>query len=151
MTKTITSHMQYKNYAVENISVESNLVSNKSQKNHVDELDIDFNILKEDNDQSFLIVLFINVNKSAKSFEFSSYRISLKLLSVFTFSPDTAKEEIHKLLAPNGLAMSYSTSRGIIGELTANSVNGKYILPSVNFIELIKKKSRKNTKKKLTK
>ena len=148
MTNVVTSHMQYKNYAVDKIMVESNTQDIQSTGDESDELVIDFNVLKQENEKSFLIELFIDVNKSVKAFKGSRYRIFLKLLSVFDFSKDTSREEITKLLIPNGLAMAYSTSRGIIGELTANSINGKYILPSVNFMELIKKKSRKLKDKK---
>ena len=148
MTNVVTSHMQYKNYAVDKIMVESNTQDIQSSDDGSDELVIDFNVLKQENEKSFLIELFIDVNKSAKAFKSSRYRIFLKLLSVFDFFRDTTREEITKLLIPNGLAMAYSTSRGIIGELTANSINGKYILPSVNFMELIKKKSHKLKDKK---
>ena len=148
MTNVVTSHMQYKNYAVDKIMVEPNTSDVQLPDDHSDDLFIDFNVLKQENEKSFLIELFIDVNKSAKAFKGSRYRIFLKLLSVFDFSLDTPREEITKLLIPNGLAMAYSTSRGIIGELTANSINGKYILPSVNFMELIKNKSRKLKNKK---
>jgi len=148
MTNVVTSHMQYKNYAVDKIMVESNASDIQLADDHSDDLVIDFNVLKQENEKSFLIELFIDVNKSAKAFKSSRYRIFLKLLSVFDFFRDTTREEITKLLIPNGLAMAYSTSRGIIGELTANSINGKYILPSVNFVELIKKKSHKLKDKK---
>lgn len=149
MTNVVPSQMQYKNYAVAKIIVESNTNSIQSP-DKIDELIIDFNVLKEEGQQSFLIELFIDVNKTAKAFKGSRYKIFLKLLSVFEFSSNTSKEEIHKLLVPNGLAMAYSTSRGIIGELTANSINGKYILPSVNFMELIKRKARKSSNKKIS-
>jgi preprotein translocase subunit SecB len=147
MAKIVTSQLQYKNYAVDKISVESNPAFKQSPSNSIDNLDIDFNVLTKGKEQSFLIELILNINKSTKAFTNSRYRISLKLLSIFEFSANTPRSEIDKLLVPNGLAMSYSTSRGIIGELTGNSINGKYVLPTVNFIELIKNKSRKTTTK----
>lgn len=150
MTNVVTSHMQYRNYAVDKIYVESNTLNVQLPDDHSDDLLIDFNVFKQENEKSFLIELLIDVNKSVKAFKTSRYRISLKLLSVFDFSPEISEEEITKLLAPNGLAMAYSTSRGIIGELTANSINGKYVLPSVNFMELIKRKASTSKSKKLS-
>lgn len=149
MTNVVPSQMQYKNYAVDKIYVESNTLDVQLPDDIGDDLVIDFNVLRQANEKSFMIELFIDVNKSAKAFKTSRYRISLKLLSVFDFSPATPEGEITKLIVPNGLAMAYSTSRGIIGELTANSINGKYVLPSVNFMELIKRKSRTSKSKKL--
>jgi len=45
------------------------------------------------------------------------------------------------MIGLNGLVILYGTARGIVAQATANCLHGKFILPSVNFVELVKKKA----------
>jgi len=44
------------------------------------------------------------------------------------------------MIAPNGLAILYGIARGTVTHMTGCSRFGKIVLPSVNFIELIRRK-----------
>jgi hypothetical protein len=44
------------------------------------------------------------------------------------------------MIAPNGLAILYGFARGTVTHMTGCSRFGKIVLPSVNFIELIRRK-----------
>ncbi|NOY64146.1 MAG: hypothetical protein GXO97_01905, partial [Nitrospirae bacterium] len=65
----------------------------------------------------------------------------LKLNGFFSFPEGTEEETIKKMIGLNGLVILYGTARGIVAQATANCLHGKFILPSVNFIELVKKKA----------
>jgi preprotein translocase subunit SecB len=81
----------------------------------------------------------------------------MTVVSYLEFDKTFPEENKKKLLLPNGLAMTYSLARGIISEMTSQSLNGRYLLPTINFIEVIKqslvRKKRKlaSLKKKLKK
>jgi preprotein translocase subunit SecB len=112
-----------------------------------DVISVDYAIGKDPDSLSFLIKLSLVINKKKTDFEKGRYKIELELLSIFDFPKNTSKEEVQKLLEPNGLAMSYSTARGIVGDVTASAMNGRYILPSINFVKVIEAKHKKKNNK----
>ena len=64
------------------------------------------------------------------------------------------ESDFSRLLIPNGLAMTYSIARGIVGQATCTSLHDKSILPLINFVELMKdgaQREKQNQKKKLLK
>jgi preprotein translocase subunit SecB len=101
---------------------------------------VNFDFYKKNNEHNFKIILDVMVNLNDGDFKKSEYRIRVKLESYFEFDKTIAEHDIPKLIIPNGLAMTYSTARGIVGQATGTAMHGKYLLPSVNFIELIKEK-----------
>lgn len=51
------------------------------------------------------------------------------------------------MIAPNGLSMLYGVARGVVANATAMSWHGKFVLPSLNLIEIIKRKSEAESEK----
>ena len=144
MVKDVYAIMQCKTYFIQQLVVEAN--PEFKQLTEVvlnDDMAIDYTIGKNPDTLSFMLTLSIEINKAKIKFKESRYHIKLVLLSVFDFPEDTNKEEVSKILEPNGLAMSYSIARGIIGDVTANALQGRYILPTVNFMKVIAKNHKK--------
>jgi preprotein translocase subunit SecB len=52
------------------------------------------------------------------------------------------------MIGLNGLSILYGVARGVVAQATANCPHGKFILPSVNFIELMKSKAKESRTKK---
>ena len=73
--------------------------------------------------------------------------MKIKLQTILEFAENYPDDQINELLGPNGLAMAYSIARGIVGQATGTSLHGKFILPTVNFIELLKAKAQQSQAK----
>lgn len=112
---------------------------------------VNFNFSRQKELPIFKVELDVAVNLEEKDFANGPYRIRIKLQSFIEFDPSFPESEIPKLLPPNALAMTYSIARGIVGQATGTSLHNKFLLPTVNFIELIKDKIEREKKKKKAK
>jgi preprotein translocase subunit SecB len=128
------------NYFVEDISIRTN-PGYKKAKAEQGALEISFDIKRKGTEPRFMVLMQVDVNKSKKSFSGAAYQISLKIIGFFSFVEGTAEETMNKMIGLNGLTILYGVSRGIVAQATANCPHGKFILPSVNFVELLKKKA----------
>ncbi len=150
MVADVYAIMQCKSYFVQDILVEANVeYTPSSNSDSRDDIKFDYAIGKNPELLSFMITLSLEINSLKTKFKDSRYHLKLTLLSVFDFPPDTNLEEIKAKLEPNGLAMSYSIARGIIGDVTANALHGRYILPTVNFMKVIEQNHKKKEAKRI--
>lgn len=140
------SPLQLRDYYVESLHVEANK-SFKANENkpHESTLLVDFDFLKRDDGPLFRIDLDVKINPTEESFRDAPYRIHIRTQTYLDFDPSTPKSEIARMIGPNGLAMAYSIARGIVGQATGTSLHGKFLLPTVNFVELIKAKAKRST------
>lgn len=105
-------------------------------------IDLDFDISRNsDNPLDFMISLMVDINPREEDFQKCDYRIHLKLTGFFSFADGTKEETISSMIAPNGLSMLYGVARGVVADATAISWHGKFVLPSMNLVEIIKQKS----------
>lgn len=103
------------------------------------ELGMDFNVgVNTDNELNYRIDLSIVINESEPAYEEAGFRLSMELAGIFEFVPETSKEERDRMIGLNGLSMLFSTARGVVAQLTAQSPIGKYVLPSVNIAEFLR-------------
>lgn len=110
-------------------------------------IDLDFDIKRNsDNPLDFMIYLRVDVNPREEDFEKCDYRIHLCLSGFFSFEKGTAEDTISNMIATNGLSMLYGVARGMVANATAMSWHGKFVLPSLNLIEIIKRKSEVESK-----
>ena len=111
-------------------------------------LDVDFDIRRSsENPLEFMIKLVVDINRDDESFKIGDYRIHLQLSGFFSFAEGLSEELISGMIAHNGLSILYGVARGTVADSTATSWHGKFVLPAVNFIELLKQKSEANQKK----
>ncbi|CAH2031686.1 protein-export chaperone SecB [Trichlorobacter ammonificans] len=112
-------------------------------------LNIDFDIKRSGDDPlDFMVTLVVDVNHDDKAFERGDYRIHVKLSGFFSFTEGTDEAMINAMIAQNGLSMLYGVARGTVADATATSWHGKFVLPGVNFIEVIKQKAEAGKKRK---
>ena len=109
-------------------------------------LDWDFDIgeNKKVHDR-YRLALWIEIKEKSANHR-SPYAIRIEIMGLFDYKP--YKERIpNNQLLPNvtlwGLSILYGLIRSTVGELTAQCYQGKFILPSVNFVEGLKKKTKK--------
>jgi len=135
--------LQLKDYFIESLHVDANpSFSKDTTTSYPSALNVNFDFRKRDDAPVFRIDLEVNVNPTEETFKEAPYRIRIKTQTFFEYDAAIPKEEVSKLLGPNGLAMAYSIIRGIIGQATGTSLHGKFVLPTVNFIALLEEKAR---------
>lgn len=105
-------------------------------------IDLDFDISRNPgNPLDFMISMRVDINPREEDFQKCDYRINLKLSGFFSFTEGTEDDTIRNMIAPNGLSMLYGVARGVVASATALSWHGKFVLPSMNLIEIIKRKA----------
>ncbi len=134
--------MQLKDFVVQLLHVEANPEFHPHRGSPTkDDLSVNFEMKQRKDGAQFRIDLDVRLNDSEARYKKCAYRIHIRIYGLFEFDRNTPKEDVDKLLGPNGLAMAYSVARGIVAEATGTSLHGKIMLPTVNFIELLKRKA----------
>lgn len=129
-------------YFVDELVIRKNINYDR-EKPIIGDYFIDFDILRHDkNPLMFKLSMFIELNKNDDN---SPYYILMKLSGFFSYADETDDDYIKKTIALNAPSILYGVARGIIAQVTGNYEYGKFILPAVNFIEILKRKS--DTKK----
>jgi len=134
--------LDIEDYFVEELRVKANPAPTGGISHRV-EVFVSFNIKRKGTEPVFMIPMVINVNKSRATFNKAPYQIMLKITGFFRFKEGTDEETIKKMIGLNAPAMLYSIARGIVAQATAQSIHGKFILPTVDFVELVRKKQRR--------
>lgn len=93
----------------------------------------------------FMITIELEVNKSKADFKVNPYYIFLKITGFFSFTKGADEQTIEKMIPLNGPAILHGIARGIVAQATANSLYDKFILPTVNFVEITRKQTGKKT------
>lgn len=138
--------LNFDQYIVDDLSVRTNgFKLPKGRGKSVEtwgEVKIQFDIKQnKGNDTAYMIPLTIEVNESQGHSAASPYYIFLAIRGFFSFNKREDPETTAKMISLNGLSMLYGVARGIVGQATASCPHGRFILPSVNFIELLKRKA----------
>lgn len=142
--------LQLDNYFVEELSFILSPKLGKVKGKPPKGTSVEFEIRRKDKEPRFLVSMFIklsNVGSSGKN----AYDITLKIHGFFSFKPGVDKETMGRMITFNGLAILYGVARGVVAQMTANGPQGKYILPAVDFVSLIKSRFEKPKKKKIGK
>ena len=130
-------------YFVDELSLEANC-DHVSDEAVTGTVDIDFDIRRNgENPLDFMVSLNVGINSTDEAFRNNAYRMAVKVTGFFTFDEGTDEETMNRMIAPSGLAILYGAIRGMVATVTGTARHGKYILPSVNMMEVIKAKSRR--------
>jgi preprotein translocase subunit SecB len=125
-------------YVVEELTVKGNGEYQKTAKDQQGQIDIAFNAKRKGKEPLYMITMIIELNKSKQAFANNAYYVYLKINGFFGFPKETDEETMQKMISLNGLVMLYGIARGVVAQATANGAHGKFVLPAVNFVELIK-------------
>lgn len=88
----------------------------------------------------FMVALVIVVEPSEVSPALDAYHISLRIEGYFNFKPETdiPQAQKEKMVRLNGSSILMGLARGLVAQATGVSEFGKYLLPPVNFVEILK-------------
>jgi preprotein translocase subunit SecB len=100
---------------------------------------IDFDHEQDENDaRNFRIVMKINFAEHGYVTEENApYSIRLTLTGYFTFVDGTSQETMVRMIQVNGSSILFGIARGFVGQATGASRHRQFVLPAVNFIELV--------------
>jgi preprotein translocase subunit SecB len=137
-------------YFVEEVRVRTNPSYEESgQERRPGQIKVSVSIKKKGSEPDFMISMKLELNKEKRAFEASPYYVFLDITGYFSFEEGTEPDTIDKMIGFNGPAVLYGVARGIVSQITANCRNGKFVLPTVNFVELLQQQAEKNPKKKI--
>lgn len=108
---------------------------------------IDFDVYtpepdEEEPERYHVILLTVSAGK-AKALKGIPYEFRIQVYGIFTVSPHLDEESQYRLLHLNGPAILYGIARSAIGTVTALGRKDKYILPSINILDIFKRQHRR--------
>src|SRR4051812_44740071 len=80
--------------------------------------------------------------------ENTPYAVDLKMVGYLTFAAATSQDVMNRMIFINGPAILFGIARGIVGQATGASKHGQFVLPTVNFVEMEKERTRKEEEEK---
>lgn len=133
--------LNIKEYFVDEISIKTNPDYEKKELS-CGSVKVEFDIRRSDsNPLEFMIPMTIFLNSEEVDFCNADYCVMLKLTGFFEFAAGADEETINRMIGPSGLSILYGIARGIVAQATGNCWHGKFILPSLNFIEILKERA----------
>lgn len=109
------------------------------------EVDFDFFKRPDDDDPTFLVKLSAEVGRSGEPQEGldgvsrpdAPYHIRITVLGVFRTSDTPNDATTEQLVVGNAAPILYGIARGVVGQATSQGLHGRYVLATVNFVELM--------------
>jgi preprotein translocase subunit SecB len=142
------AQLQLRDYVLLYLLIEANPNFKPAEnKGHEGDIGFNFDFRKNPEEPIFLVDMEILLNQKEEMFKQQPYRIQIRVQTFIEFDKSFPEKDIPNLLGPNGLAMTYSIARGIVGQATGTSLHGKFMLPTMNFIEVLKEQQKKTTQK----
>ncbi len=100
----------------------------------------------------FKVAIEVVVEPSTIAPAVDPYSVGLKMQGSFNFLPDSGMTEaqLERMATLNGLSILYGLGRGLVAQSTGVGQFGKYLLPSINFVELLQKKEKVASEEKVS-
>lgn len=138
---------QLENYKVEHVVIISEEGYDASLPSHTGNIASSLNVAPHKTDPlRYRLTLEIRIDPTEqREKEFFPYRVAIKGRAAFAFKEGCSHEEINKFMRLNGAAILYGLLRAQVAQITAQSVHGQFLLPTMNFVEAAEK-SRKKAK-----
>ncbi len=112
-------------------------------------VDVELDIVQSHDEQArFMIPFTVRLNHRTADFKRLRYSLDLKLLGFFSFDPGVDTHEIDHLIGLNAPSLLYGVARGIVAQSLSLTHAGRVILPSVNFVEIMRERERKLARRK---
>ena len=127
-------------YQIENVAVARNERFDRKLDAHTGDIATSINIAPHAKERTkYRLTLEVQVKPTAqKEKEFFPYFVAVKGRAFFTFNDPCLPEEADRVLRLNGASILYGLLRAQVSQITAQSVYGQFLLPTINFLELAK-------------
>jgi preprotein translocase subunit SecB len=112
------------------------------QRGSAGALDVDFDVTQHaDAEREFRIEMRIRLaEKGYTADENAPYSITLDIVGYLSFAEGTSEDLMFRMIHANGASILYGIARGFVGQATGAAKYGQFVLPAVNFIELMKRR-----------
>jgi preprotein translocase subunit SecB len=129
-------------FLVESLELRTNLADPwpSTMSGVVPELDVQFTIMGTKSGRRYLVWERIRINRKRTDYKRFGYAIDMQISGYFSFNGDDSDDTVYQLMNVNGPSILYGIARGIIANFTGMARTGAILLPSVNFVELVKQK-----------
>ncbi|WP_461829531.1 hypothetical protein [Aquifex sp.] len=141
--KAKKSVLQLKSINIESEKIEVNLSEESIREINPEDysVDLDFDVFKvKDKENIYLIKLFLKVNHSRKANY--PFRAALNFSALFTFLETIEEEKRNQYILYNGLSILYGFARGYLFSKLDMLLPEHRIIPTVNLVDIIRKKMR---------
>jgi preprotein translocase subunit SecB len=105
-------------------------------------LDVNFSVTQNsDDEREFRIEMKVRLAENGyRPSENAPYSITLDIVGYFLFAAGTSEELMFRMIHANGASILYGVARGFVGQATGAAKYGQFVLPAVNFIDLMKRR-----------
>lgn len=130
-------------YQIESVAVAQNETFDASISTHTGDISASINIAPHKKDATkYRLVLEIQVKPATKQEkEFFPYFVAVRGRAFFSFKDPCPPEQADRTLRLNGASILYGLLRAQVAQITAQSVHGQFLLPTMNFVELAKEQA----------
>lgn len=130
--------IQLNRYQIESVSVSPNDQFVPDLKSLTGDIATTISISPhKDDKRRFRLALHVKIQRSpGKEARFFPYEIDIKGRGYFTFEREYSPNDMEHVLRLNGASILYGLMRGQIAQITAQSVHGQFLLPTLNFVEM---------------
>ena len=128
-------------YQIEYVAVAQNEGYDASLPSHTGDISSSINIAPNKKDPSrYRLRLEVQIKPTAKrEKDFFPYQVAIKGRGFFAIKGAGSPGEIDTYLRQNGAAILYGLLRAQVAQITAQSVHGQFLLPTMNFAEAAQK------------
>lgn len=127
---------------VESLVIRTNTDGPPDPRAHdlVPEPAVTLDILRVKDELKFLMPFRVRMNTSKSDFRRFGYSLDLKLLGFFSFEAGFDEHQAGHMIHASGPPILYGVARGIAAQALALTVAGKMLLPSINFVEIMRRR-----------
>lgn len=134
------SPLRLENCFIEELTVKANpSFAAKVEERKEGKINCDLQMAVNSKDLSkFKVVLSVSIEPSTEYPALDPYFIQVKLTGFFGFHGELpSKETMQRMISLNGSSILYGIARGQVIGVTASGTWGKYILPALNFVQIL--------------
>ncbi len=141
------SPLQLNNYFVKELSCRSNQAYDPLAKDSLNEGQIHCTVelgTAQSVPDHYMVALVIVVEPSEIRPALDAYHIKIRIEGFFNFKPEAnvSQPQKDKLVQLNGCSILMGLARGLVAQATGVGEFGKYLLPAVNFVDILKAQER---------
>ena len=147
---TQASPLQLKAYRLQKLVIDFNDQSLSAEEALADpddayEVQADFDLYEGPEPDTYLTMLLIECRPKAADTPRRFNEVSIVTWGIFSLDPDTDEKSKNRLIPYNCLAILHGIARGVLTSATGACVAGPFLLPVLNYVEMVERKAQEQT------
>lgn len=142
-----TSNLQLERFRLQRLTIDFNedwlALDDRSSESAEDyEVEADFDIWESPEKENLHMTLLQVDCRPKSSKSITRFRhIGIALWGIFAVDPELDQETKDRLVSYNSVAILHGIARGVITGATGSCVGGSFLLPVVNYVEIVERKT----------